>query len=258
MNMKGVVFLSLTALLLLLSLSQSHAQVEVTTIHGETYIGYIIETNKDKILFRTTDDLELTFPKNYIEDIKPVIIRIVTFTGNKYEGRVLKQDDSTMIIETKGKLVLTVPKNQIFRLNYGDSYSTKTYRSFGITVLAPGGINISFGNHFKSTGIRTVIGYMGSVVGLQINYLFNLSKSEHLEHNISLGAGRTAFEDSERPSYVRAGQIKIPRGSWTYLGGYYDINVYGAFLELGLTAGVGDFTIPQLSIQFGYVYRFND
>ncbi len=87
MNIKHALFLLSTMILLLVSLSQSHAQVEITTIQGEKYTGFIIETKDGNILFKTIDNFELKFPKNYIEEIKPVVIQIKTFSGNIYEGK---------------------------------------------------------------------------------------------------------------------------------------------------------------------------
>ena len=123
--------------------------------------------------------------------------------------------------------------------------------------MLPGGINVNIGHNFEETGVRAAFGYIGGVYGFQLNFLYNLNKSEHFEHNVSIGAGYSAIEKIGY-DYDYYGYSIDDMRTWAYFGGYYDINVYGAFLELGLTIGSGDFTIPQFSIQLGYVYRFND
>jgi hypothetical protein len=94
--------------------------------------------------------------------------------------------------------------------------------------------------------------------GAQINALMNLSKQQNFEMNFSLAAGYRAVTEFN-------GYEDEFEGA-SYFGGFFDINLYGIFLEAGLSfmSDNGEksaITISDdigLSFQLGYVYRFND
>ncbi|HRT68363.1 MAG TPA: hypothetical protein P5216_06450, partial [Bacteroidota bacterium] len=94
-------------------------------------------------------------------------------------------------------------------------------------------------------GAMGEIGFIpSSIFGFQIEALYNLKTSRHFEHNLGVGLGLMEI-------YYNEDNV------WGYLELLYNLNIYGFFLEAGMSIGSGSFTNPQLMFQFGYVYRFN-
>ncbi len=117
------------------------------------------------------------------------------------------------------------------------------YPMVGLTLLLPGGLNLIGGYHYDKFAAFGEIGFLPEVAfGFQVEFLYNLKTARHFEHNLGIGAGLSVISQND---------------SWAYLGIFYNLNLYGFFLEPGITIGSGNAPNPQLWFQFGYVYRFN-
>jgi len=134
------------------------------------------------------------------------------------------------------------------------------YYFSGITLGDPGGFNLLYGYHFNKIGIRGEVGFIPAntiYYGYQINLMYNLSKTENFEHNISLGYGLSScigpnLDDVNSPTLSGFNNQYY---KWNYIGFYYDLTYYILFIESGLTFGIGTFKNPQFSIQLGFVLR---
>lgn len=204
--------------------------VNITTIHNQNFKGFYKESNDSILTMINDDNNEIKIPKKNIEEavLEQRIKDKFSIDGWNYQ-----------VIES------LVKKKQISIYDNLNQKNNKEYSFFGLTLLNPAVFHIVGGYNFEKTGIRTTLGIAFSIAnssGFQINYLYNLKKIEHFEHNLSLGAGYTLLNGYE----------------WEYLGLFYDFNLYGFFVEPGITIGYGDFKSPQISLQFGYIYRLNN
>ncbi len=182
--------------------------------------------------------------------------KIQTDEGKEYSGKIISENSTQIVIED-GSTQITVLKTQISNIQYYNSLkelrTTKQSFSFlGLTILQPGGINLVAGREFGRFGARIAAGYIGAAAGIQANFLVNLSRSKSFNHHVSLGAG-TSYIDT--PDSYYGSSYTIHR-TWQYIGGFYDLNYSGFFLETGLEVGSGSFSNPQLALQIGYVYEF--
>lgn len=225
------------------------SQIEFVLTNGEVINGFIVENMVDSIKIKTVDNFLVTIPKRLIVWNERIEATITTKSGEEYEGNITNVDDNNYYITTESGLPVTIPKNIIEKVFLSNNYKEKQYAMFGPTLILPGGINLLFGYHYSSFGVRGEFGVLpvdDEIYGFQVNVFYNLFRNKSFEHNVSIAGG---FSHQDSYLYDK---------DWTYLGLMYDFNIYGFFMELGLTLGSGYYSNPQLAIQFGYVYRFND
>ncbi len=181
---------------------------------------------------------------------------ITTHEGKEYSGVIFSEDSTQMVIVDNGTKI-TVLKSQIAKIVYASNVKLlePTYKEFsalGLTILQPGIVNLVGAYESGKLGGRLAIGYVGSSYGFQGNFLYNLSRTKSFNHHISFGAGYSHYSVPENTIY---GTMNVIR-EWQYVGGFYDLNYGGFFVETGLTVGSGDFSNPQLALQLGFVYEF--
>ncbi len=176
---------------------------------------------------------------------------VITNDGKEYSGKIISEDSLQIVIEDATTRI-TVFKTQITSIKYFTDVKelAKVNGDFtfvGISLLTPGGVNIVVGKDFGKFGARLAAGYIGTAAGIQGNFLFNLSRSKSFNSHLSVGVGSSVIGTSNRYS---------SSSTWTYIGGFYDLNYGGFFLETGLSIGSGSYSNPQLMLQLGYVYEF--
>ncbi|MCB2205246.1 hypothetical protein KQI65_10895 [bacterium] len=135
------------------------------------------------------------------------------------------------------------------------------YSELGINIGTPGGLNLAYGHWFGGIGLRlSGMIYGPSLSGLQLNLGFKLSDTYRMSHVLALVGGVSHFELEEETYYSSYSLIthRTRVYDWTYLGGIWEMNWWGFFLQTGLAVGSGDFSNPQLMLQIGYMYRFLD
>jgi hypothetical protein len=241
--------LLIALVILITSCLNIFSQIEFELTNGEIINGFIVENMADSIKIKTVDNFHITIPRIMIDDIEKIEASITTKSGDVYEGNITDVNESNYVIETESGLSVKIPRDIVDKVILGNNYSEKQYAMFGPTLLLPGGINLLFGYHYSSFGVRGEFGFIpanNEVYGFQVNVFYNLYRTKSFEHNISIAGG---FSSQETYLYDK---------EWTYIGFMYDFNIYGFFMEAGITFGSGTYSNPQLAIQFGYVYRFND
>ncbi|MGA2296813.1 MAG: hypothetical protein ABSG15_04605 [FCB group bacterium] len=235
------------------------SQVKVLTRDGFLQYGFEVEQTDKQILKLTDeDDLEFYIPRSEIKSIQNINCTIIC-KNVKYEGHIYKLKDSIYYLNTKiDKENIELNKREISSIEILRKPTSTAYSSFGITLIGPGGLNVVFGYMFSSGGFRIEGGTFNSVYGFQGNFLINLNKSESFESNISLGFGYTSIETDENIYDYGYNYNRKVTKDWTYGGIFYDFNFHGVFFEGGLSFGTGSFSSPQLNVQIGYIFRFND
>ena len=246
MNQKTFI---LALVIFITSFMQVFSQIEFELTNGEIINGFIVENKTDSLKIKTIDNFFITVPKKIIVGFEKIDATITTKSGDVYEGNITDVSESQYILTTESGLSVNIPRYTIEKVLLGNNYREKQYAMFGPTFLFPGGINLLFGYHFSTFAVRGEFGFFpveNAMYGLQVNIMYNLFRNKSFEHNVSLAGGF-----SHQDSYYTDKE-------WTYIGFMYDFNIYGFFMEIGLTLGSGTYTNPQLGGQLGYVYRFNE
>ena len=236
-----------------------NAQVEVSTLSNQEIKGIVAGETADSLSLKLIDGSKITIAKSQIEDMQPCETTVKARIESKskkpkfktYNGSLTAVTDSSYTIQNKSGVSFNINRADVKSIDIVPVTGRKAYPMFGLTLLMPGGLNALFGYQFTSgIGFRVEAGYIGTLSGFQGNFMYNLSKSRSFEHNLSIGFGHMSGTQNK-------GLFNEETKTWTYAGLFYDLNIYGLFLELGVTAGSGGFTNPQIAFQFGYVYRFN-
>lgn len=120
--------------------------------------------------------------------------------------------------------------------------------AFGVTLGTPGALNLLFYQYLSNNiGVRLSGGYLesdnrNSVGGLQIGVVRRFDDQPPFEQDFSFVVGH--FEFNEGGDMTK----------WDYFSSNYSL-LWGSFyLETGLSVGAGDFSSPQLLLQFGYIF----
>lgn len=258
-NMKKS-FLTLLLVLFILSAVAGQAQWRITTTQGNVYRGVIINQDNDNITLKTLDNTELTLKREIVESTVRINTRIETKSGEEYIGFVtgITDDKLTIVLDDAGETV--IKRAEIEGIETLDSITVlikkdnETFYAVGFTLFGPGEANLSVACVFEDVGVRVCAGNRDYNYGWQVNMLLNINRTDNYSHNISIGLGNS-----------------ITDSMLLYGGIFYDINIYGLFLEFGLAAtiyeGDGDldkFPSVQIeksynlfpTVQLGYVFEF--
>lgn len=167
--------------------------------------------------------------------------------GSKIRGTIIEQvPNKQLTIQTRdgSEFVYTFDEIEVIRKEIAEDSRPDLmhteYPELGVNFGTPGGLNLAAGYWFGTVGLRLSGMYLGDIAGVQGNVGFKLSDNSTHSHVLA-----TVFGTSE-----------IERKNWTYVGGVYELNLYGFFLPAGATIGSGDFPSPQLVFQIGYMHRF--
>jgi hypothetical protein len=179
---------------------------------------------------------------------------VTTRAGVEYFGRVSDATSDPLLFEFPDGVRIPFEKRVIESIE-----SMKpSFPSLGVTLIMPGGVNLNAGYMSHGWGVRVTAGtvFDGITYGLQLNAVRNITHSPSFSQNVSIGVTHSRLLSTETINDwgfpIRVGSYK----KWDAVGGYYDFNWRGFFLEAGVTVGEGSFSSPQLSLQLGYVYQF--
>ena len=191
--------------------------------------------------------------------------KILLTNGKEFVGEIVAEDSVAIVIKNEF-MESQILKSRVRQITYfaaGESASEEytvipvkkekdSEVIIGATFGTPAVGNIRVGVRSEKAAFHFSGGYWGEVFGFQLNPMLLLSKDEKTYHYLSALLGYSHLE-SER--IYRIGQYTIiDEGlNWLYGGVGYVFNTRGFFLELGLSAGSGSFTSPQLMFQIGYV-----
>jgi hypothetical protein len=122
-----------------------------------------------------------------------------------------------------------------------------------LSIGTPGGLNLCF-SHWGADrlGFRLTGGYVGRntghTAGGQAEMILRFHEGGRTIEDVSVGVGRSEI-------YSRRGDFFWYSGSstktWTYIGGFYNLNSHAFFLQVGLTFGSGAYSSPQIGLQIG-------
>lgn len=247
--------------------------VEIIQNNDQSNIGKIIEQNDNSILILLNDETQVKYNKENIKEINPLELKVETNAGIIFQGFCTKENNYEIWLKGSDDTEYQIKKSQIKTIQIlkkdNDRYNPyevvdnipnsksadvgensniakslkSEYPMVGLTLLLPGGLNLIGGYHYDKFAAFGEIGFLPQVAfGFQVEFLYNLKTARHFEHNLGIGAGLSVISQND---------------SWAYLGIFYNLNLYGFFLEPGITIGSGNAPNPQLWFQFGYVYRFN-
>ncbi len=176
--------------------------------------------------------------------------------GSKIIGSITQFiPDSTVSIQTKDGSVFVYKANEVLKIEkaVNNENIKKNYTEFGANFGTPAVFNIVLGFHSGNSGIRLSGMYLGSAYGIQASLPIKFYESENVYHAIALALGFSHIETEETVLYYKYTRAR----EWTYFSLSYNLNLYGFFLEAGLSVGDGGYSNPQLMFQIGYVHRFN-
>jgi hypothetical protein len=169
---------------------------------------------------------------------------VKTTDGIEYYGTIVHDSSDFVLIRGRDSSEVKIPRNQIevMESTSGNEWSVKSkYPIIGFSIGTPAVFQGIIGYYFDGYGVRGSGGYYGQFYnGIQINFLKALKNSKDFTSNLSLATGYSQIGGRE----------------WTYGAAMWDANWSGLFLELGVSLGTGNYTNPQLSLQFGYLYEF--
>ncbi|HPI19980.1 MAG TPA: hypothetical protein PKY56_06375 [Candidatus Kapabacteria bacterium] len=176
--------------------------------------------------------------------------------GSKIIGSITKFiPDSTVSIQTKDGSVFVYNASEVLKIEKAANNENlkKNYTEFGANFGTPAVFNIVLGFHSEKFGIRFSGMYLGSSYGIQASLPLKFYESKDVYHAIALALGFSHIETEETVLYYKYTRAR----EWTYFSLSYNLNLYGFFLEGGLSVGDGSYSNPQLMFQIGYVHRFN-
>jgi small nuclear ribonucleoprotein (snRNP)-like protein len=239
-------FWTVLLIFFILSAAAGQAQWRITTTQGNVYRGVIVNQDNDIINLKTLDNTELTLKREIVESTIKIQTRIETKSGDQYTGFVTTIDDNRLkiILEEAGEIEIN--RADIVEIEaiddrdiLGERISDQTYSALGITFFGPGMINLSYSHSTEEVGVKVCAGTIGFNFGWQVNLLMNLNRTKTYNHNVSLGTG-----------------MMIADNFLWYAGVFYDINVYGLFLEFGLSTAIDEKLSLGPTFQVGYLFEF--
>lgn len=191
--------------------------------------------------------------------------KILLTNGKEFVGEIVAEDSVAIVIKNEfmDSQILKSRVRQITYFAAGESGSEErvfvpekkennTEVTIGATFGTPAVGNIRVGVRTEKLAFHYSGGYWGDVFGFQLNPMLLLSKDEKTYHYLSALIGYSHLK-SEQIYRIGPYTIIDEGVNWLYGGVGYVFNTRGFFLELGLSAGTGSFTSPQLMFQIGYV-----
>ncbi|PKL80874.1 MAG: hypothetical protein CVV25_02855 [Ignavibacteriae bacterium HGW-Ignavibacteriae-4] len=120
----------------------------------------------------------------------------------------------------------------------------------GAALGTPGGINLTGAIHSDKLVVRLSGMLLNTISGIQVDLGFKFSEVKQTYHALSLVAGMSKIEDADLRGYGYS-----IYNTWDYVGINYNMNSKGFLLGVGLSAGSGSYSSPQLLFQIGYSYQ---
>jgi hypothetical protein len=176
--------------------------------------------------------------------------------GSKILGSITQFiPDSIVSIKTKDGSLFVYSTDEILKMEKDASIdeSKKNYTEFGANIGTPAVFNLVLGFHSEKTGVRFSGMYLGDNYGIQASLPIKFYETKNVYHAIALALGFSHLETEENSGFYSYTRTR----EWVYFSLNYNLNLYGFFLEAGLSVGDGAYSNPQLMFQIGYVHRFN-
>jgi hypothetical protein len=123
----------------------------------------------------------------------------------------------------------------------------------GVLFGTPSGVNLTSAIHANDFIFRLTGMYLPNVYGIQADFGYKFSEEDYTYHAITLSGGVSRFESGDSYDYYYYYQRY---DYWDYIGLNYMLNTRGFLFAVGLSAGSGTFSNPQLMLQIGYSYQF--
>lgn len=192
--------------------------------------------------------------------------KITLASGSELVGEIVREDSSGIVLKSEGveSKVSRTHIKQVTYLNADEleSEETTVFRKKskketsefvgGLTLGTPAVGHVRVGGRFDGWAMHASLGYWGEVYGIQLSPMLLLSRDEKTYHYLSGMVGYSHLRYARVTSTWNYINIR-EQVEWLYAGAGYVFNTRGFFLELGLTAGAGSFSTPQLIFQIGYV-----
>lgn len=220
------------------------AQNQFKMENNYKFVAYILKSTNDSLTIQREDGMKITLQKNKIVKSEQLYSELQLTNGRTLIGHIYRKSDDSIYVKTLVATNESHPISDLVMLPRKfkdlDYYieGKQTYFLFGGTVLLPGAINLVGGYHFSDRfGARVHAGLL--ILSAQVDIMYNLSKKEYFEHNLSLIGGVSNLD-----------------AGIAYLGTAYDLNIYGFQLQLGVAYTNFD-TPVQIIGSIGYVHRFN-
>ena len=219
--------------------------VRILTADGEEFKGSVLHETSDTVTLLSSSGIEIKVPRAAIRTISSAqTVRILTADGEEFIGSVLRETADTLILLSSSGIEVAVPRTAIRTIDYRYDSDRKSYGgfwSFGGAFGTPAGLELIVRRNFsREWGLGLAFGYLGSIIGLELDVQRLLGESGSARHSLAFGAGSMVTD----------------RDEWNYFKGAYNLNWGGFHLDLGLSVGSGTFSNPQLMAQIGYVHQF--
>jgi hypothetical protein len=217
--------------------------------NGYEFEGYVVKANSDSLLIDNYGNEIIIFKKN-IKDILQLRSKVVTSDGKKLNIHISQKNDDYIIGADENNVTHKIKQSDVVFLETENAFEQEPYSMLGLTAFFPGGINLQYGRHInRNFGFRihlgtTIFDLEDNILGVQVDFLFNLTKKQNFEQNLSLALGHTIFEGFEP--------------DLSYLGVLYDFNFHGFFMQFGPAFSLNDnYSTLQIVGNIGLVFRFN-
>lgn len=125
----------------------------------------------------------------------------------------------------------------------------------GLSLGTPGAVNLVIKNEVFGQPMQLAVGYVGTAYGAEAGYSFYYnSESAMRSWQITVGTFRAKEEKRVVVRDASGTRWWYEDETWSYLGVSGTFQYGGFFLEPGISAGTGDFSNPQLTLQAGWLW----
>lgn len=188
--------------------------------------------------------------------------KIVLKNGDVVVGEIIDYNEGVnyKILTDKGTTI-TYPIQMIESIEYkvlsrsnSSFLSETTSGEIGFVFSNPAGLNLVLSKHTENFLFRISGMYWGdNARGIELNLGYKIFENEMLYHAINIIAGTSYYNND----YDGLKLVSNYPDEWEYLGIGYNINLFNFYLQSAMVLGNETHINPYLTIQLGYVYKFN-
>ncbi len=177
-----------------------------------------------------------------------IVVLFAVFTGQLFAQSAGRDNSDSTLPDSKKIVSGSTPALDSANLAANSSVSGSFV--LGATMGAPSGVSVPGGLYFSDLGVRISGGSWGkNWNGVQGDLSFNFLRRPSFVMSISVIGGQ--FQNKSTDSQ-QGGQYVQQK----YYGLAYDMDLAGFFLQTGLATGPGEYSNPQITFQFGYLWEF--
>ena len=137
------------------------------------------------------------------------------------------------------------------------SYAGENRTEVGASLGTPSGINFVLKKDISGFPVQVSGFYLGEIYGIEAGYSFYRNESSHFR-SVQIVVGTSVIEEDAYRVYVSSDTFVLQEykdeKEWNYLGVSTTFQFGGFYIEPGLSAGSGDYSSPQLSLQLGWLW----